>query len=69
MGFMLCTGQCCVCRGLFSFNPSRVPSAVVNGKREPICRACVERANPLREERGLPKINILPGAYEAEEVS
>lgn len=68
MAFMSCMGECISCRCLFSFNPDRVPSAVVNGVREPICRACVERANPLRLERGLPAIDILPGAYDAEEV-
>lgn len=69
MGWMAAIGECCVCHGMFSFNPERVPSAVVNGRREPICRACVERANPLRKAKGLPEIPILPGAYEAEEVA
>lgn len=69
MGWMFVLGECVVCRRLFSFNADRVPSVVVNGTREPICRACVERANPLRKAKGLPEIPILPGAYEAEEVA
>jgi hypothetical protein len=67
MGYMLCMGECIRCKKLFTFNPDRVPSVVVNGHREPICRECVEYANPIREQRGLEPIRILPGAYEAEE--
>ena len=63
MGFAIATGLCIGCRQPFAFNPVRVPSAVVNGTREPICRTCVERVNPLREEKGLPPIEILPDAY------
>jgi len=37
------------------------------GAREPICRKCVERANPERIANGLPPIVILEGAYEAVE--
>jgi hypothetical protein len=52
-----------------------VPSIHVNaygrpdptGARAPICRECVERANPRRIENGLPPIVILEGAYEAVE--
>jgi len=69
MGYMLAMGQCCVCRLVFTFNPERVPSCVVNGTREPICLPCVKRANPLRVAKGLPAITILPGAYDAEEVA
>jgi hypothetical protein len=69
MGWMFVMGNCVVCGNLFTFNADRVPSAVVNGRREPICRACVERANPLRKAKGLPEIVILPGAYDAEEVA
>lgn len=63
---MLCIGECVRCRCMFSFNPNRVPSVVIDGKREPLCRACVEWANPKRESLGLAPIVILPGAYEAE---
>jgi len=68
MAWMTCTGSCCNCKRIFSFNPDLVPSAVVNGHKEPICRACVEWANPLREAKGLPKIPVMPGAYEPQEV-
>lgn len=69
MGWMFVVGNCVVCRKLISFNADRVPSVVVRGRREPVCRACVEHANPLRKEKGLREIVILPGAYDAEEVA
>lgn len=65
MGYVSCMSPCIVCHSIFSFNPMRVPSVVVRGHREPICRPCVETANPQREAKGLPVIEILPGAYEA----
>ena len=64
MGYVIVLGDCYVCHLLFSFSPTRVPSAVVNGVREPICEACVERANTERARRGLDLIAVLPGAYE-----
>lgn len=69
MSYMLATAHCFGCRMLFSFNPDLVPSITVNGSREPICKHCVERANPRRIERGLEPILVLPGAYEAQEVA
>lgn len=69
MGYMLATGGCVNCQAMFTFNPDLVPSVVVNGSREPICRPCVEWANPQREKAGLQTINILPGAYEPQEVA
>jgi len=64
MGYVFVMGACIACGKVFSFHPNKVPSAVVNGRREPVCRECVEKANPEREKRGLPPITILPGAYE-----
>lgn len=65
MGYALAFGPCVCCKVTFGFNPMRVPSIRVNGQREPVCRGCVERANPLRIEKGLPPIEIHPEAYEA----
>jgi len=63
MGYALRTGFFCIgCRRSFSFNPVRVPSVTINGQREPICRDCVIRANPMRRANGLPKILPLPDA-------
>jgi len=64
MGYVMIFGACISCRRTFGFNPSWVPSVFVNGKREPVCRDCVERANPLRVENGLEPIRIHPEAYE-----
>ena len=64
MGYMMVIGDCVVCGILFSFNPDRVPSIRIDGEREPVCRDCVERANRVRAERGLPLLHVLPEAYE-----
>jgi len=65
MGFVSCMAPCYGCHRPFSFNPNLVPSIRINDVRQPICQDCVEQANPLRERNGLPKIEILPGAYDA----
>jgi hypothetical protein len=64
MGYALCHGSCIGCGRIFSFNPMRVPSVTINGSREPICEACVERVNPLRKANGLEPIVPFPDAYE-----
>jgi hypothetical protein len=43
----------------------RVPSIDVSGSREPICRDCVERVNPMRKANGLEPIVPFDDAYEA----
>lgn len=65
MGYAFCVGACCGCGALFTFNPLRVPSAVhpKTGVREPICKDCVERANPIRVQNGLPPIVPHDDAY------
>lgn len=68
MGYMLAMGRCYSCGQLFSFAPDLVPSIRDrDGVKQPICRACIEYANPERIKRGLAPIEILPGAYEPEE--
>lgn len=57
-------GVCFGCSGTFTFNPLRVPSINHEGTRKPICRACVDRVNPLREKNGLPLIIPSDDAYE-----
>jgi hypothetical protein len=56
MAWMFVTGECICCHQIFNFNADHVPSVVVNGNREPVCRTCIERANPERVRRGLPAI-------------
>lgn len=68
MGYMLVLGPCIGCNRTFSFNPDKVPSVTYRGQREPVCRDCVERANPVRIANGLRPIVPDPEAYEPEEV-
>jgi len=49
---------------VFTFNPHLVPSIPIGGVRQPVCGACVERANIERRENGRPLIEVLPGAYD-----
>lgn len=73
MGYVLCIGTCCFCKGIFGFNPLKVPSVKVdgngdpdpNGDKAPICENCMERGNAMRRSKGLEPFPILPGAYEA----
>lgn len=64
MGYALAMAPCIGCGLVFAFNPMRVPSVTVRGTREPICRSCVEIANPHRIANGLAPIVPLLGAYE-----
>lgn len=64
MGYALVTSHCIGCGNIFGYNPHKVPSIRIEGKREPICVGCVEVANPKRVANGLEPINILPGAYD-----
>jgi len=67
MGYVFITSACFGCGRLFSYHPNRVPSIrdPRTGSREPICRDCVNSANPKRLANGLEPIVPLPGAYEA----
>ena len=67
MGYLMVFGNCWSCGALFGFHPERVPSIIVEGEREPICRACIEAANPQRRELGLPEWVIHPDSYEPEQ--
>lgn len=66
MGFLQVFSPCYGCRRPFFYSPTKVPSIVVNGSREPICQECVDRVNPQRVANGLPPIVPLPGAYDAD---
>lgn len=63
-GYALAMGPCVRCRQIFSFNPVRVPSIMIHGSRQPVCRACVDLINPLRRANGLEPIVPLPDAYD-----
>lgn len=64
MAFMSVIGKCIACRTMIQFNPYKVPSLVVNGVREPLCRSCANKWNELHPENARP---IDPEAYEAVE--
>jgi hypothetical protein len=68
MAWMVAISPCWSCGQVFSYNPDLVPSIPIDGVRQPICGKCVERANPRRIENGLEPIEVLPGAYEEQEV-
>jgi hypothetical protein len=65
MGYAIAMSPCISCRRVFSYNPVRVPSVYYRGEREPVCRECIERANPQRIAMGLAPFVPLPGAYDA----
>ena len=69
MGYLLVMGECIGCRRIMHFHPHRVPSIRINGVRQPICQACVDRVNPKRIANGLEPIHVLPGAYDVAEES
>lgn len=69
MSYMQAVSACFGCGRTFCYNPELVPSVRVKGVREPFCLDCVERANPIRREKGLSEIVPAPGAYEAQEVA
>ena len=64
MGYAFCMGHCVGCRKPFSFNPMKVPSIRMNGKREPICKSCVDVANVQRKEHGIDLIVVAHDAYD-----
>lgn len=65
MAYALLHCHCINCGACMACNPVRVPSVRVNGKREPVCKACVERYNAERIKQGLEPFPIPADAYEA----
>jgi hypothetical protein len=61
MGYAIMMGFCVACGIPIQFNPHAVPSIMVNGKREPLCRGCAIRWNELHPENARP---IKDDAYE-----
>lgn len=63
-GYVFAHSACVGCGLPFAYNPHLVPSLRLNGVREPVCRQCVELANPMRVKNGLDPIVPHPDAYE-----
>lgn len=61
MGYAIMLGFCAACKNPIQFNPHKVPSLMIQGVRQPICRACAERWNELHKENARP---IQAGAYD-----
>lgn len=67
MSYMIAYGNCICCDRLFGFNPNKVPSVRIPpkvGPREPICRSCIDIANPQRIKNGLAPFTVHDDAYE-----
>jgi hypothetical protein len=65
MGYVFVVGNCHTCGGLFCYNPHYVPSIRDDkNQRQPICYNCIQAANKMKEERGLPPIIPHKDAYE-----
>ena len=64
MGYVFAMSPCFACGRVFSYNPHKVPSIRIQGVKQPVCRACVERVNPMRTANGMPEIVPDPEAYE-----
>lgn len=64
---MTVIGECFTCKRTIHFDPERVPSLPAHltrtKQKEPVCRECIEAANPKRVANGLDPIEILPDAY------
>ena len=69
-GYMTVIGPCIGCGKTISFNPNRVPSLVVDGAREPLCKSCFNRWNEIhRVSKGLDPVPLNSDAYEGEPTS
>ena len=69
MSYMFAMGECVSCGSVITFNPNRVPSLLVNGSREPLCRGCFGEWNQYhRTSKGLEPLKLEPNAYGPEPV-
>jgi hypothetical protein len=67
MGWEMAMAPCFGCKRPFWFNTEWVPSILVDGVKQPVCRDCVERVNPTRVANGLAPIVPHADAYEPRE--
>jgi hypothetical protein len=61
-------GPCYCCGQVFSFNPHRVPSHMIDptdpSTRAPICRTCIALVNASRVDAGLEPFPVYEDAYD-----
>lgn len=68
MSYAMLLGDCGQCGQPFYSAPSYVPSLrLPSGSQLIFCRECVDSANRLRVQRGLPAHYVHPEAYQPEE--
>lgn len=64
-GYAVCMAPCVRCRRVIAFNPHKVPSLLVDGVKQPLCRECFDWRQAQRHGLGLPNESPpLEGAYE-----
>lgn len=62
-------GTCAACNSFISYNPDKVPSITIKGKREAICKSCFHRWNEIhRKSQGLEPKELHPDAYKPKKV-
>ena len=65
MAYVVVSSPCVNCGRIFSYNPHRVPSIVVDGNREPVCLPCIVAENGRRTASGQELLgDPHPDAYE-----
>jgi len=69
MAYMIAHSACFGCKRIFAYNPEWVPSIrdPKTCEKEPVCRQCIDAANPHRIANGLEPIQVHPLAYTPEE--
>jgi len=56
--------ECVSCRVAMTCSPTHVPSLIIGGVREPLCRACYTRWNEIhRVSKGLEPVPAHPDAW------
>jgi len=63
MGYVSVIAPCIRCGQPFMFSPTKVPSIVIDGTREPLCASCVVAINEVRVGLGHDPIVPSPDAY------
>jgi Fe-S-cluster-containing dehydrogenase component len=63
-GYVYALSECVGCHNMICYNPHKVPSIRVHGKREPLCRTCATQINENRKKANMPECPIPDDAYE-----
>lgn len=64
MAYAMAYSPCLRCGIVFGYNPNKVPSFRVEGKREPVCSTCIDVINLMRLQKGLDAFVWDDDAYE-----